>query len=452
MPSNGKKFPEKVKKEGCAVRIFKAGSVPGKRLVERLKRRGQKIPARLERGVRRILAEVRRRGDEALVDYTRRFDCPNFEVAQLRVREEEIFEAYREVSPEILSALRLAIRNVEEFHRRQLSSSWFYTRPEGVFLGQMVRPVSSAGLYVPGGAGGETPLISTVVMTAVPARVAGVPRVAMVSPPNREGRLHPALLVAAAECGVTEIYRVGSAWAIAALAYGTETIRSVSVIAGPGNIYVTVAKKLLYGEVGVDLVAGPSEVLIVADESASAEHLAWDLLAQAEHDPLATALLLTPSGRLARKVKEALLRALERLPRREIAEAALKGQGGILVTRDLEEALELANAIAPEHLELAVADPFALLPRVKNAGAVFLGGGTPEALGDYVAGPNHVLPTMGAARFASALSVEVFLRRISLLSYGPEALAWEGEAAVRLAETEGLFAHAEAVRVRLKSP
>jgi len=434
------------------MRILRAESRQGRRFIERLKRRGQRVPVRVERAVRRILAEVRRRGDEALVDYTRRFDCPDFEAAHLRVREEEIFRAYREVSPEFLAALRLAIRNVEEFHRRQLPNSWFYTRPEGVFLGQMVRPVPSAGLYIPGGAGGETPLVSTVVMTAVPARVAGVPRVVMVSPPNREGRLHPALLVAAAECGVTEIYRVGSAWAIAALAFGTETIRPVSVIAGPGNIYVTVAKKLLYGEVGVDLVAGPSEVLIVADETASPEHLAWDLLAQAEHDPLATAVLLTPSRRLARGVREALERALKGLPRREIAEAALKGQGGILVTRDLEEALRLANQIAPEHLELAVAAPFALLPKIENAGAVFLGGQTPEALGDYVAGPNHVLPTMGAARFASALSVEVFLKRISLLSFRPEALRREGEAAVRLAETEGLFAHAEAVRVRLKSP
>jgi len=432
------------------VRIFREESRRGQRFVQRLVRRGERIPLRVERTVRRILQEVKRRGDEALVAYTRRFDCPDFEPSRLRVKEEEISRAYEEISPELLSSLRLAIRNVEEFHRRQLSSSWFHTRPEGVFLGQMVRPVSSAGLYVPGGAGGETPLVSTVVMTAVPARVAGVRRVVVVSPPDRQGRLHPALLVAAAECGVTEIYRVGSAWAIAALAYGTETVPPVSVIAGPGNIYVTVAKKLLYGEVGVDLLAGPSEVLIVADESAPPESLAWDLLAQAEHDPLATAVLLTPSVKTARRVREALSEALSRLPRRKIAEAALRRQGGILITRDLERALEIANEIAPEHLELAVADPFALLPRVEAAGAVFLGTGTPEALGDYLAGPNHVLPTLGAARFASALSVEVFLRRVSLLAYGPKALRQEGEAVMHLAQTEGLFAHAEAVRVRLR--
>ena len=433
------------------MRVVKAESKAGRRFLERLFNRRGRIPVRVERSVRRILAEVRRRGDAALVDYTRRFDCPDFSAALLRVPEKEISAAYREVSPELLSAIRLALRQVTEFHRRERQESWFFTR-EGVFLGQMVRPVASAGIYVPGGAGGETPLISTVIMTAVPARVAGVKRIVMVSPPNREGRLHPALLVAAAECGVTEIYRLGSAWAIAALAYGTETIPPVSVIAGPGNIYVTVAKKLLYGEVGVDLIAGPSEVLIVADESANPEHLAWDLLAQAEHDPLATAVLLTPSFKLARRVREALTVALERLPRREIAQVALRRQGGIVITRDLSEALSLANRIAPEHLELSVADPFSLLPRIENAGAVFLGGHTPEALGDYVAGPNHVLPTLGAARFASALSVSVFLKKTSLIAYHPAALRREGREVVRLAETEGLFAHAEAVRVRLRHP
>ena len=431
------------------MRILREESRAGKRFLEKLLTRGQSIPARVERSVRKILADVRRQGDRALENYTRRFDCPEFEIARLRVSEGEIEAVYREVDSELLSAIRVAIENVRTFHERQLEKSWFFTR-EGVFLGQLVRPVDSAGIYVPGGAGGETPLVSTVIMTAIPAKVAGVKRIVMVSPPNREGRLHPALLVAAAECGVTEIYRVGSAWAIAALAYGTETISPVSVIAGPGNIYVTVAKKLLYGEVGVDLVAGPSEVLIVADETAHPEHLAWDLLAQAEHDSLATAVLFTPSLKLARRVREALKAALERLPRREVAEIALKRQGGILVTRSLEAALDLANRVAPEHLELAVAEPFALLPRIENAGAVFLGHHTPEALGDYVAGPNHVLPTMGAARFASALSVSVFLKKTSLLAYSAGSLKREGPPVLTLAETEGLLAHAEAVRVRLK--
>ncbi len=431
------------------VRILRAESQAGKRFLEKLIHRGARLPIKIERQVRRILEEVRRKGDEALITYTRRFDCPDFRPENLRVSEAEIEEAYRRVDPELLAALRVALRNVRAFHERQLTRSWFYTREGEVFLGQMVRPVSSAGLYIPGGAGGETPLISTVVMTAVPAKVTGVPRVVMVSPPNREVKLHPALLVAARECGVNEIYKVGSAWAIAALTYGTETIAPVSVIVGPGNIYVTVAKKLLYGEVGVDLIAGPSEVVIVADESARPHYLAWDLLAQAEHDPLATAVLLTPSLSLARKVREALKQALEQLPRREVAEKALKGQGALLITRDLEEALALVNRIAPEHLELAVRNPWDLLPRVENAGAVFLGEFTPEAMGDYLAGPNHVLPTMGAARFASALSVEVFLKRISLLGYGPQILRKEGPPAIRLAETEGLLAHAQAVRVRL---
>ncbi|HIE33047.1 MAG TPA: histidinol dehydrogenase [Thermodesulfobacteriaceae bacterium] len=432
------------------MRILREESSAGKRFIQRLINRGANLPTRIERSVRKILAEVRRRGDEALLEYTRRFDCPDFRIEDLRVRPSEIEEAYQKVDSELLSALRLAIQNVRAFHKRQLEKSWFYTREEGIFLGQLVRPVSSAGIYIPGGTGGDTPLVSTVVMTAIPAQVAGVKRIVMVSPPNREGNLHPALLVAAAECGVTEIYRVGSAWAIGALAYGTQTIAPVEVIAGPGNIYVTVAKKILYGEVGVDLVAGPSEVLIVADESAEPEALAWDLLAQAEHDPLATAVLFTPSAGLARKVKREVEKALERLPRREVAEAALKKQGGLLITRSLSSALELANRVAPEHLELAVSDPFDLLPYIHNAGAVFLGGFTPEALGDYVAGPNHVLPTLGAARFASALSVSVFLKRTSLLAYSREALQKEGPAVLKLAETEGLFAHAEAVRVRLK--
>ena len=431
------------------MRIMREDSAYGKRFVERLIHRGSRIPTGVERSVKKILAEVRQRGDEALLDYTQRFDCPGFKIEDLRVKPAEIEEAYRRVDPELLSALRLAIRNVRAFHERELERSWFYTREEGIFLGQLVRAVSSAGIYIPGGTGGETPLVSTVVMAAVPARVAGVKRIVMVSPPDREGNLHPALLVAAAECGVTEVYRVGSAWAIAALAYGTRTIAPVEVIAGPGNIYVTVAKKLLYGEVGVDLVAGPSEVFIVADESAEAKALAWDLLAQAEHDPLATAVLFTPSVGLARRVKREILEALERLPRRQIAETALKKQGGILITRSLSSALELANRVAPEHLELAVANPFELLPQLHNAGAVFLGHHTPEALGDYVAGPNHVLPTLGAARFASALSVSVFLKKTSLLFYSREALGKEGPAVLKLAETEGLTAHAEAVRVRL---
>ncbi len=431
------------------MRILREDHQAGQRFLKRLIQRKSAFPLKIEKQVRRILQEVKKRGDQALIEYTRRFDCPDFSLEDLRVSDSEIEAAYQAVEPELLSALRLARKNIADFHLRQKESSWFEAHPKGAFLGQLVQPVEAAGLYVPGGTGGETPLVSTVLMTALPAQVAGVKRLVMVSPPNREGRLHPALLVAAAECGVTEIYRVGSAWAIAALAYGTETIAPVSVIAGPGNIYVTIAKKLLYGEVGVDLVAGPSEVLIVADDSAPPEPLAWDLLAQAEHDSLATAVLFTPSAALARKVRKALVQALESLPRREIAEEALRKQGGLLVTSSLESALELANQVAPEHLELAVADPFAWLPKIRQAGAVFLGPYTPEALGDYVAGPNHVLPTMGAARFASALSVSVFLKKISLLSYSREALFQEGPAVLRLAETEGLTAHAEAVRVRL---
>ncbi|HFB83784.1 MAG TPA: histidinol dehydrogenase, partial [Thermodesulfatator sp.] len=317
-------------------------------------------------------------------------------------------------------------------------------------VGQMVRPVSAAGLYVPGGKGGETPLVSTVLMNAIPAKVAGVQRLVMVTPPGRDGRVSPHLLVAASLVGIEEIYRVGSAWAIGALAYGTETISPVEVICGPGNIYVALAKRLVAGEVGIDLVAGPSEILIIADETADPDYIAADLLSQAEHDPLALSLLVTTSEAVARAVAERLPVRLSWLPRKEIAEKALKDRGAIFIAEDIDQAVWAANQIAPEHLELLVANPFALLPIIKNAGAVFMGPYSPEPVGDYLAGPNHVLPTMGTARYASALSVENFLKKTSLIFYTQKALRLEAEAIVRLAEIEGLSAHAEAVRVRLK--
>ncbi len=429
--------------------IYHLSSGKGWTFFEKLSQRFQSIPKRYKDTVLKILSDVREKGDEALVSYTRRFDCPNFTVEQLRVSSQDIERAYNEVDHEVLEALKLSIENVRSFHNEQKRHSWIKTRTNGAIVGQFVYPVERAGLYIPGGKGGQTPLVSTVIMTAVPAKVAGVERVIMVSPPNEEGCLHPVLLVAAAEAGVDEIYRLGSAWAIAALAYGTETIPKVDVICGPGNIYVTLAKKLLAGEIGIDIVAGPSEILIIADDSARAEWIAADLLSQAEHDSLATAVLVTPSERLAKKVIKEVDKQIRQLPRKEIAQKAIENQGGVLIVTDLSQALEVANAIAPEHLELVVEEPWRWISKVRHAGAVFLGPHTPEAVGDYIAGPNHVLPTMGCARYASALSVEVFLKKTSIISYSPEALKEEAWAVIKLAKLEGLLGHAKAVEIRL---
>ncbi|HHI97386.1 MAG TPA: histidinol dehydrogenase [Thermodesulfatator atlanticus] len=430
------------------MRLLKTTEEEGKSFLKKLKERFF-YPEEYEKEVKQIINAVKERGDEALIQYTRKFDCPTFSREDLVVSPAEIELAYQKVDAETLGAIRLAIANVKAFHEKQKDRSWFETRENGALLGQLVRPVDSAGLYVPGGTGGETPLVSTVIMGAVPAKLAGVSNLVMVSPPNREGKLHPALLVAAREAGVDRIYRAGSAWAIAALAYGTETIPRVDVICGPGNIYVTIAKKILAGAVGIDMIAGPSEILIIADESASPSFLAADLLSQAEHDPLATAILITTSNKLAKKVLKEVEKQLKPLPRRAIAEKALKENGAIFLVEDLKEACFLANEIAPEHLELCVTDPYRLLPLIKHAGAIFLGHFTPEAIGDYVAGANHVLPTMGCARYAQALGVHVFQKRLSLIAYSEEALAEEARAVIHLAELEGLSAHARAVKIRL---
>ncbi len=431
------------------MKIYHLSSEEGKTFFKTLCRRFQTIPEKYKESVLKILSDVKEKGDEALIYYTKQFDCPDFTEEQLKVSSQEIEAAYEEIDRDVLEAIKLSIKNVWDFHEEQKGVSWIKPRTNGAIVGQFVYPVERAGLYIPGGTGGETPLVSTVVMTAVPAKVAGVERVIMVSPPNKKGRLHPALLVAAKEAGVDEIYRIGSAWAIAALAYGTQTIPKVDVICGPGNIYVTLAKKLLAGEIGIDIVAGPSEILIIADDSARADWIAADLLSQAEHDTLATAVLITPSEKLAKKVVKEVHRQIKKLPRQEIAKKALENQGGVFIVKDISEAIEIANAIAPEHLELAIEQPWEWISKVKHAGAVFLGHHTPEAIGDYIAGPNHVLPTMGCARYASALSVDVFLKKTSIISYSFEALNEEAWAVIKLAKLEGLEAHAKAVEIRL---
>ncbi len=400
--------------------------------------------------VNNILAAVKTRGDEALIEYTNRFDAPEMKIADMLVTREEIAAAKKKVDDAFVSAIARAARQIESFHRRQLENSWFDTPRQGVILGQMVNPVSAAGVYVPGARGGTTPLVSSVLMGGIPAKIAGVKSVVMVTPPTADGGVNPHLLVAADLIGVDRVYKVGSAWAIAALTYGTETIAPVDVIVGPGNIYVTLAKKLVAGTVGIDGVAGPSEILVIADGHADPEYIAADLLSQAEHDPLASAVLVTPSVDVARASAAALRSQLALLPRRDIAAASLEQFGAILVVPDLASAMEIANRIAPEHLELQVQEPFDWIGAVKNAGAVFVGAYTPEPVGDYIAGPNHVLPTGGTARFSSALSVDCFMKRTSLVYYSPEAFYAEADDAVRIAETEGLGAHAESMRVRMK--
>ncbi len=403
----------------------------------------------MESRVHEILTDVRNNGDAALIRYTRQFDAPELRREDLQVREHEIQAAYEQVDGSFLSTLRRAVHNIESFHRQQLHPSHFVTHSDGTFLGQMVRPVGAAGLYIPGGRGGETPLISSVLMNGIPAKLAGVKDLALITPPRRDGSINPYLLVAAREVGATRIHKIGSAWGIGALAYGTESVKRVDVVVGPGNIYVALAKKLVSGEVGIDLLAGPSEILIIADGTATPAHIAADLLSQAEHDATASAVLVTPDRDVAQKTVAELEKQLESLPRREIAREALRDFGAVFLVQNLEAAFELSNGIAPEHLELQVEDPWSSLGRVENAGAVFLGDWTPEAVGDYFAGPNHVLPTAGTARFASALSVECFLKRTSVISYSRAALERDGEAIMQLARLEGLDAHAASVGIRL---
>lgn len=396
-----------------------------------------------------ILAAVRQQGDAAVLAYTRKFDAPDLALSDMQVSLAEMLEAYELVDDAFLETLALAIERIQGFHEREMEDSWMQTRENGTIVGRLVRPVDAAGLYVPGGQGGSTPLVSSVLMNGIPAGIAGVGRRIMLTPPNRQGKISPHLLVAAQEIGITEIFKAGSAWGIAALAYGTETIPAVDVIVGPGNQFVTEAKAQVSGQVRIDMIAGPSEVLIVADGSAKASHVAADMLAQAEHDPMALAMVVTTEETLAGKILVELERQLANLSRQEIARKSLTDRGVILIADSLDTAIELANAIAVEHLELMIGDPWAQVPRIRHAGAIFLGHHTPEAAGDYLAGPNHVLPTMGTARFSSALGVETFLKKSSIISYSEQALREDADHIRLLATLEGLTAHAASVTERL---
>ena len=397
--------------------------------------------------VREILKDVKKKGDEAVLQLTHKYDRHSLPLEQIRVTSDEIKTAYTELNEEELNALREAAKRIRLFHERQKQNSWTY-EDEGITLGQMVRPIELAGIYVPGG---KASYPSSVLMNAIPAKVAGVERLIMCSP-FPDGQTRPHVLVAADLAGVTEIFKIGGAQAVAAMAYGTDTIPRVDKIVGPGNIFVALAKRLVFGVVDIDMIAGPSEILIVADSSANPVFVAADLLSQAEHDEDAISILVTPDDSLAKEVQKELKSQVKTLNKKAIAEASLDNNCYLFVTDTIEEAVNMANKIAPEHLELCIENPEKWTEKVKNAGAVFMGHYTPEAMGDYLAGPNHVLPTSGTARFSSPLGVYDFIKRTSLISYTKEALQNCGKTVTLLAEMEDLGAHAKSVKLRLNEP
>ncbi len=399
--------------------------------------------------VTRILEDVRQNGDTAVVKYARQFDAPKMSAKALKATDAEMAAALKQVDRPFVRSLNKAIRQIESFHRQQLPKSWMDTRREGTLLGQIVHPVEVAGVYVPGAKGGTTPLVSSVLMGALPARIAGVKEIVMATPSKKDGSIDPHLLVAAKKVGINSVFKIGSAWAIGALAYGTQSLPRADVIVGPGNMYVTLAKKIVSGTVGIDMIAGPSEILIIADETADPVHLAADMLSQAEHDVLASAVLLTTSPEIAKAAASQVKQQLPRLTRKDIAQASIQRFGTIIVVPDIRAAVDIANAFAPEHLELIVKEPFEVVGSLKNAGAIFVGAYTPEPVGDYIAGPNHVLPTAGTARFSSALSVETFIKKTSLIQYSRKAFQKDAADIIRLANIEGLDAHANAIKVRL---
>ena len=391
-----------------------------------------------------IVNEVRAEGDKAVIKYTKLIDRTEFTADEFLVTEDEYDAAYKAADPDIVEALKRAAANVRQYHQEQKPNSWMTYRGQGSLLGQSVIPLDRVGIYVPGGTAAYP---SSVIMNAVPAAVAGVGEIIMMVPP-KDGKINPYVLVAAKEAGVSKIFKIGGAQAIAAMAFGTETIPRVDKITGPGNIFVTLAKKAVYGHCDIDMLAGPSEILIVADETADPAYTAADMLSQAEHDMLASSIVITDSKTLAEKVATEAEKQLQQLPRQEIARASLDKNGLIIVAEDIMQAIELANVSAPEHMEILTKEPFQLLPYVRHAGAVFLGAYSPEPLGDYFAGPNHVLPTGGTARYYSVLNVETFMKRTSLISYTQPELNRVSDDIIRLAEAEGLQAHANAIRIR----
>lgn len=397
--------------------------------------------------VNEILANIRTNGDKALFDYTLKFDKALINADNIKVTREEIEEAYSEVDPDLIRIIRRAMANITSYHELQKQNSWIETKPDGTILGQKVTPLQRVGVYVPGG---KAAYPSSVLMNVVPAKVAGVDEIIMCTPPGSDGKVYATTLVTANEAGVSTIYKVGGAQAIGAMAFGTESIPVVDKIVGPGNIFVALAKKAVFGYTGIDSVAGPSEVLVLADETANPRYVAADLLSQAEHDQMASAILITTSREIAKKVSEEIDGFVEKLERKEIIQASLDNYGYILVAKDMDEAIDTVNAIASEHLEIVTKDPFEVMTKVRNAGAIFLGESSSEPLGDYFAGPNHVLPTNGTARFFSPLGVDTFVKKSSIISYSRTALEAVHEDIEKFATAEGLTAHANSIRVRFE--
>ena len=395
--------------------------------------------------VESILKDVKARGDKALIEYTEKFDGVKLE--NLEVTEEEIQEAFDTIDKELMEVIQYSHDNIKKFHEKQVRNDFLIRQENGVILGQVVNPIEKVGLYVPGGTAAYP---STVLMNAVPAKIAGCDEIIMVTPPTADGTILSSILVAAKISGVDRIFKVGGAQSIAALSYGTETVPKVYKIGGPGNIYVAMAKKMVYGEVSIDMIAGPSEVLIIADESADPVHTVADLLSQAEHDKLAACILVTTSEKLANEVSKELEKQLKELSREEIARTSIETQGRIVIVDNMDDAVFVSNYVAPEHLELAVENPFELLPRIKNAGSIFMGHNTPEPIGDYLAGPNHTLPTSGTAKFSSPLSVDDFVKKSSFIYYSKQGLEEVKDKVIKFAENEGLTAHARSVSKRFE--
>ncbi len=429
------------------MRIVELSSEAKSRLLEDLLKRSPNSYGAYEGSVREILEKVKAEGDKALFAYTEQFDGAKIDAGSIEVSEEETAWAYAQVDASLLEVIRRSLKNIREYHEKQRQYSWFDSKPNGTLLGQKVTPLSRVGVYVPGG---KAAYPSSVLMNIVPAKVAGVEQIVMVTPPGKDGKVNPTTLVAAKEAGADTVYKVGGAQAIAALAYGTESIAKVDKIVGPGNIYVALAKKAVYGHVSIDSIAGPSEILVLADDTANPRYVAADLLSQAEHDELASAILVTTSRRLAEAVSAEVDGFLQKLSRADIIRKSLDNYGYILVAETLDDAIDAANEIASEHMEIVTANPFEVMMRVKNAGAIFLGEYSSEPLGDYFAGPNHVLPTNGTAKFFSPLSVDDFIKKSSIIYYSREALEPVHEDIIRFAKAEQLTAHANSVEVRFE--
>lgn len=398
--------------------------------------------------VNEIVEAVRANGDAAVFEYTKKFDGADLNGDNIRVTQDEIDEAYRQIEPDVLDVIRKAIVNIRTYHEKQRQYSWFDSKPDGTILGQKVTPLTRVGVYVPGG---KAAYPSSVLMNILPAKVAGVEQIIMVTPPGKDGKVNPGTLVAAYEAGADVVYKVGGAQAIAALAFGTETIPKVDKIVGPGNIFVALAKKAVYGYVSIDSIAGPSEILVIADETANPRYVAADLLSQAEHDELASAILVTTSEALADQVSEEVDAFVKKLSRKEILEKSLDNYGYILIAENLNQAVDIANEIASEHLEIVTKNPFEVMTQIKNAGAIFLGEYSSEPLGDYFAGPNHVLPTNGTAKFFSPLSVDDFIKKSSIIYYSRQALEPVKDDIIKFAESEFLTAHANSIKVRFEA-